>query len=576
MVCSLWSAVCGLKKMPKLTIDGKEVEVPKGTKVIEAAKQLNTDIPYYCYHPGLSIAGNCRMCLVEVEKTPKLQIACHTECADGMVVKTNTQKVLDTRKHVLEFLLVNHPLDCPVCDQAGECWLQDYYLNYGAYDSRVNENKVKKPKAQKIGPTVMLDAERCILCSRCVRFTDEISKTCELGIVNRGDHSEVQVFPGKELDNPYSGNVVDICPVGALTDRDFRFKARVWYLEEKNSICNGCSRGCNIQVHTRRGRPHHAKGERVMRLKPRFNEDVNQWWMCDAGRYGYKFVDQNRILFPTKRGAHSFGEIAWETAIPEIASHLQLAKGKVGVFLSPQLSNEELFLAKKLFREHLKIENLLLLKPNADGFQDDFLIRADKNPNSKGAEQIGFKYDDKAAKDFYTRCENGEIEGIVVFGQDLMTNVGAPLVGAQKGQAQGLPLQFLKWSVFIGSNHNLMSEYATYVLPSAVYMEKDGTFSNFEGRVQRFDRALDPLGESRPEWRILVNIARQTGLHMHYDRAEEIFHELVLSVDAFRGLEYEKLNSEANDIRVLAEPMIPNLVQNSPLIFYKQQDEVKK
>ena len=541
--------------MPKLTIDGKEVEVPKGTKVIEAAKQLNIDVPYYCYHPGLSIAGNCRMCLVDIEKTPKLQIACHTECADGMVVKTNTQKVLDTRKHVLEFLLVNHPLDCPVCDQAGECWLQDYYLNYGAYDSRVNENKVKKPKAQKIGPNVMLDAERCILCSRCVRFTDEISKTSELGIVNRGDHSEIQVFPGKELDNPYSGNVVDICPVGALTDRDFRFKVRVWYLEEKDSVCNGCSRGCNIQVHSRRGRLHHAKGERVMRLKPRFNENVNKWWMCDEGRYGYKFVDQNRITVPTKRGAHSLEEVAWESVIPEVASHLQLAKGKIGVFLSPQLSNEDLFLARKLFSEHLKIENLFLVKPNQDGFQDDFLIRADKNPNSKGAEQIGFKYDNKAVSDFFARCEKGEVEGIVVFGQDLIS--------------LGLPLPFLKWSIFIGSNHNLMSEYASYVLPSAVYMEKDGTFTNFEGRVQRFDRALDPLGESRSEWRILVNLARQLGQHLHFDRAQEIFHELALSVEAFRGLEYEKLNAGTDEIRVLAEPMIPSLVQDSPLIFYK-------
>ena len=209
--------------MVKLTIDGKEIEVPKGTRLIEAAKQLGTNVPYYCYHPGLSIAGNCRMCLVEVEKIPKLQISCHLEAQEGMVVRTNTDRILKTRQHVLEFLLINHPLDCPVCDQAGECWLQDYYMKYGLYDSRLNENKIRKPKAVPVGPTVMLDAERCILCSRCVRFTDEISKTSELGIINRGDRGEIAVFPGKELDNPYSGNVVDICPVGALTDRDFRF-----------------------------------------------------------------------------------------------------------------------------------------------------------------------------------------------------------------------------------------------------------------------------------------------------------------------------------------------------------------
>src|SRR3989338_6534271 len=215
-----------------------------------------------------------------------------------------------------------------------------------------------------------------------------------------------------------------------------------------------------------------------MRLKPRFNANVNQWWMCDEGRYGYKFVDQNRILVPAKRGPNSFEEISWEAAVPEAASCLQLAKGKAGVFLSPQLSNEELFLARKFFGEHLKIKDLFLVKPNADGFQDDFLIRADKNPNSKGAEQIGFRYDGKAAADFFVRCEKGEIEGIVIFGQDLL-----------KGEGAKAAFDKLKWSLFIGPNHNLMSEYASLVLPSAVHMEKDGTFTNFEGRVQRFDRA---------------------------------------------------------------------------------------
>ncbi|HTL48707.1 MAG TPA: 2Fe-2S iron-sulfur cluster-binding protein, partial [Verrucomicrobiae bacterium] len=281
--------------MPKLTIDGKEIEVPAGTRLIEAAKKCGIDVPFYCYHPGLSVSGNCRMCLVEVEKTPKLQIACHIQAADGMVVKTQTEQVLKTRQHVLEFLLLNHPVDCPVCDQAGECWLQDYYMKHGLYNSRLGEDKVKKPKAVPLGPTVMLDAERCILCSRCIRFCDEVSKTSELGFIQRGDHTEIAVAPGKELDNKYSGNTVDICPVGALTDRDFRFKIRVWYLKEEDSICNGCSRGCNIQVHYNLDRPQHGKGERVKRLKPRFNERVNKWWMCDEGRYGYKYHDRNRI-----------------------------------------------------------------------------------------------------------------------------------------------------------------------------------------------------------------------------------------------------------------------------------------
>ncbi len=552
--------------MPKLTIDGKEIEVPKGTKVIEAAKDLNIDIPYYCYHPGLSIAGNCRMCLVEVEKTPKMQIACHTECTEGMVVKTDTQKVLDTRKHVLEFLLVNHPLDCPVCDQAGECWLQDYYLNYGAYESRVSEDKLKKPKAVPVGPNVMLDAERCILCSRCVRFTDEISKTSELGIVNRGDHAEIQVFPGKELNNPYSSNVVDICPVGALTDRDFRFKLRVWYLESGDSVCNGCSRGCSIQMQYRNSRPHHARGERVMRLKPRFNEAVNKWWMCDEGRYGYKFIDQNRIEAPAIRGK-SYNEVSWNEILDEAARKIQGANGKVGIFVSPQLSNEEIFLVRKLFSENLKFKNLFLVKGKQDGFQDDFLIRADKNPNSKGAEFLGFKYDDASLMQFLNKCSQGEIEGVIVFGQDLLDKQAPHL--DQKA------LEKLKWSIFVGSNHNLMSEYSTMVLPSATYAEKEGTFTNFEGRIQKFDQVLQPLKESQPEWRILKDLALKMGIHFHYDRAEEIFNEAALTVDAFKGLTYEALKPVKANIRNFSEPMIPKLTQDSSLIFHQFREEKK-
>lgn len=557
--------------MPKLTIDGKQLEVPAGMRVIEAAKRAGIDIPFYCYHPGLSIAGNCRMCLVEIEKMPKLQIACHMQVQDGMVVRTDTERVRKTRQHVLEFLLVNHPLDCPVCDQAGECWLQDYYMRYGLYDSRVRENKVKKPKAVPLGPNVMLDAERCILCSRCVRFCDEISKTSELGIVNRGDHSEIQVFPGKELNNPYAGNVVDICPVGALTDRDFRFKIRVWYLKTTETLCNGCARGCNIDLQWNLDRPHHSKGERVKRLKPRYNEHVNQWWMCDEGRYGYKFHDHNRILAPLKRkeGAE-VGEVAWGEILSEVAGCLLKSRGKIGVFVSPQLSNEEIFLIRLLFGSpngsggspplQEKCE-LFLVKARPDGFEDEFLIRADKNPNSKGAELIGFVYDKPAVERFFTSCGNSDYEGIVVFGQDLMARYGAHRVTDA--------MKKLKWSLFIGSNHNLTSEFATYVLPAATYAEKEGTFTNFKGRIQKFNKALEPLGEAKPEWEILVSLARDLGVHLHFDRAEEIFHELTLAVEAFHNLTYASLGGTGSDIRQFAAPMIPQRVQNSPLIFFQ-------
>ncbi len=306
--------------MPKLTIDGKEIEVAAGTTIIQAADQMGISIPRYCYHPALPVSGNCRICMVEVEKAPKLQIACYTPVADGMVVKTNSPKVLEVRKTVLEFLLVNHPVDCPVCDQAGECKLQDYYMEHGKYNSRLADVKVKKEKkAFSIGPNVMLDQERCILCTRCVRFTDTVTKTSELGVFNRGDHSQLDVYPGKQVDNNYAGNVVDICPVGALTDKDFRFKCRVWYLDHTKSVCPGCSMGCNINIDWDKNRPHQQKKDRVMRLKPRLNPDVNDHWMCDVGRYNYHFIDENRLQTPQLKN----DLISWDQAIATIAAMLE-------------------------------------------------------------------------------------------------------------------------------------------------------------------------------------------------------------------------------------------------------------
>lgn len=492
-------------RMPALTIDGKQITVEPGTKIIEAAKRLGFFVPYYCYHPGLSIAGNCRICMVEIKENPRTQIACNTDCQDGMVVHTQSEKAKETRRHILEFLLANHPLDCPVCDQAGECWLQDYYMKYGLYDGRFYEKKVKKPKAVSVGPTVMLDAERCILCSRCVRFCDEITKTSELGIINRGDHGEIAVYPGKELDNKYSGNVVDICPVGALTDKDFRFKCRVWYLQKADSICPGCARGCNTEIHYNLDRPQHGEGERVMRLKPRENPEVNQWWMCDEGRYGYKNIDENRILSPAIRHTGSspaVKEESWDEILNQIAYQLKESQNPIGVFLSPQMSNEELELAKKFFSDAKKYR-VFLVSPHPPGYEDDFLLRADKNPNSKGAELLGLTYHPEAVSNFLKEIEAGKIEGLIIFGQDVVARVE----GAQAKAA----LEKLKWSIFIGSNHNLTSESAMYVLPSATYAEKSGTFTNFEGRVQKFHKAFEPLAQSQPEECILTNLSARLG-----------------------------------------------------------------
>ena len=515
--------------MPKLTIDAREIDVAPGTNLIEAARQLGIEIPHYCYHPGLSIAGQCRLCMVDIEKTPRPTIACNTQCADGMVVSTQTDRVKETRRSIMEFHLINHPLDCPVCDQAGECWLQIYYMKYGLYDPRMVDEKVHKPKALPLGPHVMLDAERCILCSRCVRFCDEITGTGELGIFNRGDHSEIGLFPGRDLENKYSGNVVDICPVGALTDRDFRFQVRVWYLDTAKSICPGCARGCNIEVHVNRRRPHHAGGKRVARLKPRFNADVNKWWLCDEGRYGYGFVDDaSRLTMPVWRGE----PVPWDTAIAETARVLgRHAPDAVGVLASPKMANEDLIAVKRLAEALGSHDVGFRVPPRTPGDQDDLLIRADKNPNTRGGELIGLDGDVAAILE---AARDGRIKALWVFGHDLFDSTW-PEADVTRA------LRALETLIFTGTNANRTSALAQLVLPAAAWVERDGTFTNFQGRVQRFRPAAEPLGEVRPEWDIVGQVLGTLGHAGTATRAEHWFVELAANVEAFRGMTYQSV-----------------------------------
>ena len=523
-----------------LTIDGKTVTVPDGTTVLQACEQAQSPVPFYCYHPGLSIAGNCRICLVEIEGAPKLQIACYTRAAEGMKVHTTSDQTLNGRRDVLEFLLVNHPLDCPVCDQAGECWLQDYYMQHGLYDPKFDETKVKKTKKVVLGPTVMLDAERCILCSRCVRFTDEITKTGEFGIFNRGDHSEIGLQPGAVLDNNYSGNVVDICPVGALTDRDFRFKCRVWYLGSAKSVCPGCSRGCNIEIHANRERewrPHIAKGERIMRLKPRYNPDVNQWWMCDVGRYGYKTLDEGRLTRVQLRENGALQPSDWEQGIGRVADtvkRLREAKQleRAAVVLSSHLSNEDLYAAKRVFGG-LGVSQVVFQRPKA-GTSDDLLLQADRSPNARGAQALGLP---EGAEPLLDRAAKGDLRLLWVIGQDLVECVGE----ARVQQA----VSRLELLVYQGPNANRTAELAHVVLPSAVYAEKDGTFTNFQGRVQRFHAACDPWGESKPDWAIVREAGEVLGVASPaLVDAPSIFAELAQQEAAFRGLSYQTLGDQ--------------------------------
>nr|CAX68925.1 NADH dehydrogenase I, G subunit (75 kDa) [uncultured bacterium] len=522
--------------MPVVTIDGKQIEVEKGTTIIKAAEKLGISIPRYCYHPGLSVAGNCRICMVEVEKTPKLQISCHIQCQDGMVIHTQSEKVKKAREHVLEFLLVNHPLDCPVCDQAGECKLQDYYMEHGLYNSRVDENKVKKSaKAQPIGPTIVLDSERCILCSRCVRFCDEVTHTGEFGIFNRGDHSEIGLYPGKELNNKYSGNVADICPVGALTDRDFRFKCRVWYLRVTESVCPGCARGCNTTVEWNSDRRHKAGPDRVMRLKPRFNDDVNDWWLCDEGRYGYKPIDQNRVTRVLKR-TDVQQESHWGV-LNEVGKKLTEAvkqKDSVVVILSPDMTNEELYAAQKLFSGDLELPNVFLVRMRPDGYQDQLLIRADKHPNRKGAEFIGYIESDEQKKKLSDLVASNKVKALIVFGHDLyQTFEGASLEALKR-----IPLK-----ISIATNQNRFTDISDFVLPAAVYAETEGTFTNFEGRVQRIKQALTPLADAKSTLEILSLMAREMGFQWPEKKPEQWFLELAAEVPSFSNMNYDTLAS---------------------------------
>lgn len=523
--------------MPTLSIDGRNVSVPDGTTVIQAAETQGVFIPRYCYHPALSIAGNCRICLVEVENIPKLQIACNTQVSEGMVVHTGSDKAEDGRRAVLEFLLANHPLDCPVCDQSGECDLQNFYMNFGLYNPRFREHKVKKQKAVELGPHVMLDQERCILCSRCVRFTDEITKTGEFGIFNRGDRAELGLYPGDVLDNPYSANVVDICPVGALTERDFRFKARVWYLSSASTVCNGCSQGCNVDLHYVLDRPHLNDGARVVRIKPRYNSEVNQWWLCDEGRYGFGWVDEARlkkVRGPTEDTTNASWPQAFEVISARLAKSATKRDGsRIGVIASAQLTNEELFLIRQLFQGELGAQ-VTAVVPAEPGSSDDFLMKADKNPNTGGATLLGFS--GPPAEQLVDDAIRQKIDVLWVFGHDLVELFGEDKVRQLSEQ--------LSLFVFSGTNENATVPWAHWVLPTAAYVEKEGTFVNCDGRVQRFGRAFPPIEGAREDWRILLELAEALQQPFDWRSPVEIFEELAMSVSAFEGLSYEKIGTQ--------------------------------
>jgi NADH-quinone oxidoreductase subunit G len=511
----------------KLIIDGKEITARDDATVIQAAHEAGIVIPHYCYHPKLSIAGNCRMCLVEMEGRPKLEISCNTPVADNMVVYTDSPRVIEGRRGVLEFLLINHPLDCPICDQAGECGLQDYYMQYGLYRSRFQEEKVHKRKVVDFGPDVVFDGERCILCTRCVRFTHEISKTNELGVFHRGDAVEIATFPGKTLDNKYAGNTVDICPVGALTSKDFRFKIRVWFLQETKSVCAGCARGCNINMHHHQGR--------VYRFKPRHNDAVNETWMCDEGRFSYKAINDNRLLHPMLRQGGALAQTSWQEAVQRVSAALQQHKGEAtAVVVTPQGSNEDCYLLARLTTDVLGTSRVLLY-PGEPGYEDDFLIRADKHPNRRGAQDVGLPAP-TTATDLASLAQaigQGAVKVLYAIDTDLVAAFGSETLARLATHLDCLIVQ--------SANALPGWEHAHVVLPSATYAERDGTFTNFEGRIQRLNAAFAPRGEALPAWQIYQRLAQSLGQAWTYASAEAILTDLAAVIPGYHGLSYAKV-----------------------------------
>ena len=506
--------------MPTVEIDGRRIAIEDGTTVIRAAERLGIEIPHYCWHPGLSIAGNCRMCLVEIEKMPKLQIACNTRVTDGMVVHTTSEKTKAAQQAVLEFLLINHPIDCPVCDQAGECKLQEYYMDYDRQRSRVPlPAKVRKRKAKPIGPLVILDQERCVLCSRCVRFLDEVTHTSELAFYQRGDHVDLDLAPGKTLDNPYSANVVDICPVGALTNRDFRFRARVWYLERTESVCGACANGCNIEIYHREGT--------IYRFLPRENPAVNQYWMCDAGRMSYRDLQgEGRATQPLVRGTEEFAPATWERALGDVAAHLR--EGGVGIVVSAQAPNEEIYLLRRIGAAvGARVAGISWSPPGA--FHDDFLIKADKNPNTEGLRLQGLAPD--GAVDELLAAP--DLRTLVLHREDLAAWRGASAT-----------LERVPYLVVLDTDLRETAEYADVVLPIGTYAESDGTFTNHAGRVQRFRAAVEPPGEARPGWEALGALLAALDGGIRFDGAEAVFAALATECPPFAGLGYDALGAQ--------------------------------
>jgi NADH-quinone oxidoreductase subunit G len=486
-----------------VTIDGKAAQVPKGTNIIEAAKTVGVDIPHYCYHPHLSIAGNCRMCQISVKGMPKMTIACNTGATEGMEVSTHhtSKDVADAQAATLEFILINHPLDCTVCDQAGHCKLQDYHFEYNARPSRFVEEKVHKVKALPLGPTVMLDGERCIMCTRCVRFCDEITKTSELGMLNRGDQSVIAVSPGRELDNPLSGSVVDLCPVGALTHRQWRFNTRIWFTQQTDSICPGCSTGCNVKVAERDGK--------IVNVKARRNDAVNKEWLCDEGRYGFeRFLPANRVS-GSYRNVSTGGRESVQ--LGDVINTLKGTLKTLTVLLSPDLLVEEYYLLRQLLNRATSVGRAVMpgYKRSLSSVEQ-ILVSPDYASNITGARVVGLVADDSDGeyRDVLQKIRRKEIENILILGDRAI----AP-EDIDDALLEGLSSARVSVGVLTDADSKLASAIGMVVGGRSV-LEKSGLLINGKRRLQYAQAVVQFPDTSVPEWRLLGLVGEAAGYKM--------------------------------------------------------------
>lgn len=501
-----------------LTIDGQEVTVAKGTNVLEAAKSIGIEISAFCYHPGLSIAACCRQCLVTIEKWPKLQPSCQVIAADEMVVHTEDEKSKSARKAMLEFTLLNHPIDCPICDKAGECTLQKHYFDADNAPSRSEVVKIGKRKVVDLGPHIVLDAERCILCTRCIRVCDEVAGQHQLEMHNRGDHEELGTAPGAVLDNPYSLNTVDVCPVGALTAKDFRFAMRAWELYATPSICNGCATGCNIEI-------NHTDG-RVYRLRPRCNLEVNKHWMCDEGRFTYRDLRADRLAVPVAEGLPVPWDQALDAAAKSLGPILDADSGSVGVVFSPQHSNEANYVLAKLARDIWQLQRMYVGgKPPEPARADDILRDGDVNPNTAGVEVLVPTLGKAAALDEDLRA--GNLKALLVLGHHLPLSEG------------GLEALAILDVLVVIADHELgIARQAHVALPSAAWAETHGTITNRQGMVQRMHAAYPPIGQALPAWEIVTRLGKACDAAINYTNPKDLFKEMVGATEAFEGAEW--------------------------------------